>query len=89
MKGFDRCSQACHPAAMIELVRTNDPVIISFIEALLRDAGIVHFVAGLHKDVPDDTAGMHQRRIMVDGSRLDEARQLVIDAGAGEELNNA
>ncbi|MDO9306960.1 MAG: DUF2007 domain-containing protein, partial [Mesorhizobium sp.] len=25
---------------MIELVRTNDAVLISFIEALLRDAGI-------------------------------------------------
>ena len=30
---------------MIELVRTNDPVLISFIEALLRDAGIIFFVA--------------------------------------------
>ncbi|TAM99925.1 MAG: DUF2007 domain-containing protein, partial [Rhizobiaceae bacterium] len=30
---------------MIELIRTNDAVLISYVEALMRDAGITCFVA--------------------------------------------
>src|SRR5690554_1629075 len=35
----------CKPSPMIEIVRTNDPVLISFVEALMRDAGIDFMVA--------------------------------------------
>lgn len=73
---------------MIELVRTNDAVLISFIEALLRDAGIVYFVADQNMSVAEGSLGILARRIMVDGDRLDEARALLADAGVADEIRN-
>jgi len=70
---------------MIELMRTNDAVLISFVEALLRDAGIVFFVADNNMSVLEGSLGILPRRIMVSDDSLDEARQLLADAGiAGE-----
>lgn len=73
---------------MIELVRTNDAVLISFIEALLRDAGIVHFVADQNMSVAEGSLGILARRVMVDEERLDEARALLSDAGIADEIRN-
>jgi len=73
---------------MIELVRTNDPVVISFIEALLRDAGIVHFVADQNMSVAEGSLGILARRVMVDEERLEEARALLSDAGVADEIRN-
>jgi len=71
---------------MIELVRTNDPVVISFIEALLRDAGIVHFVADQNMSIAEGSVGILAKRVMVDADRADEARRLLADAGVGDEI---
>ena len=43
---------------MIELVRTNDAVIISFICALLKDAGIEHFVADTNMSIFEGSLGI-------------------------------
>lgn len=71
---------------MIELVRTNDPVVISFIEALLRDAGIGHFVADQNMSIAEGSVGILAKRVMVDADRADEARRLLADAGVGDEI---
>jgi hypothetical protein len=71
---------------MLELVRTNDPVTISFIEALLRDAGIAHFVADQNMSIAEGSLGILAKRIMVDGERLDEARKILVDAGIADEI---
>ena len=47
---------------MIELVRTNDPVVISFVESLMRDAGIACFVADQNMSVLDGSIGILPRR---------------------------
>ncbi|MDP3897324.1 MAG: DUF2007 domain-containing protein [Mesorhizobium sp.] len=73
---------------MIELVRTNDLVLISFIEALLRDAGIGFFVADQNMSIVEGSIGVLQRRIMVDSDDLDEARALLADAGIADEIRN-
>lgn len=73
---------------MIELVRTNDPVLISFIEALLRDAGIVFFVADQNMSVAEGSLGILARRVMVDGEKLEEARKLLAEAGIADEIRN-
>ncbi len=67
-------------------MRTNNAVSVSFAEALLTEQGIVHFVADLHMSIVDGSLGILPRRIMVDGDRLEQARQLMRDAGLGEEL---
>ena len=70
---------------MIELVRTNDPVLISFIESLLRDAEIRFFVADQNMSIMEGSLGILPRRVMVDASDEAEARRLLRDAGIGEE----
>jgi hypothetical protein len=76
-------------APMVELVRTNDPVAISAIEALLRSAGIVAFVFDQHTSVLEGSLGMLPRRLMVDGDDEIRARRLLTDAGLGHELRPA
>ncbi|CAM5513098.1 hypothetical protein ATER59S_03867 [Aquamicrobium terrae] len=71
---------------MIELVRTNDPVIISFVESLMRDAGIGILVADQNMSVLDGSLGILPRRILVETGRADEARRILTDAGIAHEL---
>ncbi|HWU62370.1 MAG TPA: DUF2007 domain-containing protein [Ensifer sp.] len=73
---------------MEELVRTNDPVLISFLESLMRDAGIVCMVADQTMSILDGSIGAIPRRVLVDADRLDEARRIVTDAGLGAELRD-
>ena len=71
---------------MEELVRTNDPVLISFLESLLEEAGIVHFVADGNMSVLEGSIGLLQRRVMIDSDQITQARRLVEDAGLAHEL---
>lgn len=71
---------------MIELLRTNDVVVISFVEALMRDAGIGCFVADQNMSVMDGSLGILPRRVMIDAARADEARRILTDAGVGAEI---
>ncbi len=71
---------------MIELIRTNDAVIISFVESLMRDAGIGFVTADQNMSVMDGSLGILPRRILVESDRADEARRIVSDAGIAHEL---
>ena len=50
---------------MEELIRTNDIVMISFVEALLRDAGIEHMVVDQNMSVMEGSLGVLPRRVLV------------------------
>jgi hypothetical protein len=69
-----------------ELVRTNDAVLISAIEALLKGAGIPHLLADQNISVLEGSIGAFQRRILVGEDEIDAARQLLVEAGFGHEL---
>jgi len=71
---------------MRELVRTNDLVLISAIEALLKGARIEHLVLDQNMAVLDGSVGMLPRRIMVADGQVLRARQLLTDAGLAHEL---
>ncbi|MBB3237889.1 DUF2007 domain-containing protein [Phyllobacterium endophyticum] len=73
---------------MIEILRTNDPVLISFVESLLKEANINHFIADSNMSVLEGSLGILGRRVMVDSNRENEVRQLLIDAGIEQELRN-
>jgi Putative prokaryotic signal transducing protein len=71
---------------MIELMRTNDAVLISYVEALLRDSQIAHFVADQNMSILDGSIGILPRRVMVDADEEERARRLMRDAGLGDNL---
>ena len=72
---------------MKELFRSNDPVLIGFMEALLRDAGIVHLVFDSNMSVMEGSLGILPRRVLVEDGRFQEAERLLAEArrdrGAG------
>jgi hypothetical protein len=69
-----------------ELVRTNDAVLISAIEALLNGADIGHMVVDQNMSVLEGSIGIFPRRILVDDDQVHAARRLLEDAGFGNEL---
>ena len=71
---------------MEEIVRTNNLVTISFIEALLKDAGITPFIADQNMSVIEGSLGILPRRVLVPEDRAEEARRILRDAGIGAEL---
>lgn len=73
---------------MIELMRTNDSVLLSFAEALMKEAGIAHFIADTNMSIIEGSLGVLPRRLLVDDEQIDEARQILIDAGIEHELRN-
>lgn len=74
---------------MEELLRTNDLVLISFVESLLKEAGIPHFVADQNMSIIEGSLGVLPRRVLVDAERESEARRLMSDAGIAKELLTA
>ncbi len=71
---------------MEELMRTNDLVMISLVESLLREEGIVYFVADAHMSTLEGSLGFLPRRILVEGERLRAARHLLQEAGLAGHL---
>jgi Putative prokaryotic signal transducing protein len=71
---------------MREIVRTNDAVLITAIEALLQGADIPHVVFDQNMSVLEGSIGMLPRRVMVADDRVAAARRLLTEAGLGHEL---
>ena len=71
---------------MSEILRSNDLVLISAIEALFISAGIDYFIADQHISGLEGSIGAFPRRILVDEDQLPRARRLMVDAGWGAEL---
>ena len=66
---------------MKELVRTNDMVRMSFLRALLTDAGIEHVVLDTHMSITEGNANFIAPRLMVDSDDYSRAKRLLADAG--------
>ncbi|MDW5314201.1 DUF2007 domain-containing protein [Rhizobium sp. PL01] len=73
---------------MKELIRTNDAVVLSFAESLMKDAGIGCFIADQGMSILEGSLGLLPRRFLVDEDDADEARQVLIDAGLEAELRD-
>ena len=71
---------------MIELIRTNDLVLISAVEALLAAAQIECHVADRHMSSVEGSIGVLPRRVLVATDYLMRARKLLTDAGLGNVL---
>lgn len=71
---------------MIELMRTNDPVVLSFAQSLLRDAGIECLVADQNMSIMEGSIGILARRVLVSADDEAQARRILTDAGIGNEM---
>ncbi len=71
---------------MYELLRTSDPVLVSFVEALLRDQRIDYHVADANTSAVEASISIFPRRILIAAGDANAARSLLIDAGLGNEL---
>ncbi|MGZ3295537.1 MAG: putative signal transducing protein [Xanthobacteraceae bacterium] len=69
-----------------ELIRANDAVLVSAVQALLDAARIPHLVLDQNMSVLEGSLGILPRRILVNECCIDDARQLLEDAGLGHEL---
>ena len=71
---------------MKEILRTNDAVLVSAVEALLNSAGIPHLVLDQNMSVLEGSLGILPRRVLVDDDHSRSARRLLEDAGLAREL---
>ena len=62
---------------MKEALRTNDVVLLSWIEALLSDAGIDAVILDTHTSILEGSIGALSRRLMVRDEDHDAARRLI------------
>ena len=68
---------------MKELLRTNDPVLLSYVSALLEEARIDFIVADLNMSVLEGSIGILPRRVLVEADSLQRARSVLSQAGIG------
>jgi hypothetical protein len=69
---------------MKELLRTNNPVRLSWLQALLGDAGIDHLVLDHHMSLVEGNIGAIPRRLMVADRDFDRACALLASAGEAQ-----
>ncbi len=71
---------------MIELLRTNDLILLSLVEAILSGGGIRYFVADRHMSALEGSTGFMPRRLLVAEDQASQARRLLDEAGLAGEL---
>ena len=72
---------------MIELLRTNDPVLLSFAEAVLASENVAFLVTDRHMSVLEGSLGFIRRRVLVADHDNERARGALEEAGLGGELS--
>jgi hypothetical protein len=71
---------------MAELVRTNDPAMISVIEGLLGGSDIPYQVTDRNMSILEGSITAIQSRILVPDEHEADARELLVDAELGNWL---
>jgi hypothetical protein len=66
---------------MQEICRTNDVVKLSYIEVLLKDAGISYTIFDEQFSAVEGALAPFPRRVLVDDDRAEEAVHLLDEAG--------
>lgn len=68
---------------MKELMRSNDLVLLSYIEAQLNDAGVAYIVADEHTSAVEGSIGALPRRVLVDDGDFEVAHSILLAAQTG------
>jgi Putative prokaryotic signal transducing protein len=72
---------------MKELLRSNDPVFLSFVGTLLEEADIAFIVLDTNMSVLEGSLGILPRRVLVEDGCVDRARTLLTEAGVGHDID--
>jgi hypothetical protein len=73
---------------MKELLRSNDPVLLSFVSSLLEEAEIAFIVLDTNMSVMEGSIGILPRRVLVEEDRINQARNLLSEAGVGDDISS-
>jgi len=68
-----------------ELIRSNDPVLLSYLMSVLEEENIEAILLDEHTSVLEGSIGAIQRRVMVLAEDLARAKQILVDIGEGPE----
>ncbi len=68
---------------MRELMRINDPVLISYVDALLRGAGFNPVFLDRNMSILEGSLGILPCRVLIDEDDWTAARRLIVDADLG------
>jgi len=71
---------------LVEILRTNDLVLISVIESILKEERVGYFIADQNMAAVEGSLGFLPRRILVDAEHEGRARRVITEAGLGKEL---
>lgn len=71
---------------MIAIIKTNNPVTLSYAQSVLNDHDITSFIADTHASILDGSIGAIPRRLMVIDEDVAEAREILATAGLEEEF---
>ena len=71
---------------MEDVLRTNDPVLLSFARSVLEDAGVTAFVADQFTAGIEGSIGAFPRRLLVSSDDVGHARAALADAGLAAHL---
>ena len=71
---------------MKELLRSNDPVLLSYVSALMDEADIGFVVADTNMSVLEGSIGALPRRVLVEAAKIARARGILTEAGIGHAI---
>jgi hypothetical protein len=71
---------------MIAVIKSNNPVTLSYARSILNDAGIDCYVADTHASIIEGSIGAIPQRVMILEDDVKEARKALSEAGLEEEL---
>lgn len=71
---------------MIAILKTVNPATLNFTQAVLKEADIPFFVMDQNVSIIEGSIGVIPRRVMVVDEDAKDARQAMVDAGLGDEL---
>jgi Putative prokaryotic signal transducing protein len=66
---------------MLEVLRSNDAVLLSYAQSVLRQAGIASLIADQYISVMEGSIGAFPRRLLVGSADGAPARRVLIEAG--------
>ncbi len=73
---------------MKELLRANDPALISFVQSLLNDAEIEFMLTDVHTSILEGSIGALPKRILVPDDDFNDARRILREANLSDEISH-